>query len=116
MGGAMMRLMPMRAVIRAGRATIELVNPGSRPHELLVFPLASQAWAGQRAVGAEDRVDEAASLGEVVPVCTQDAAIDGTAPGNVARVALDLRPGRYEVLCNLPGHYRRGMWAVLTVR
>jgi len=30
-------------------------------------------------------------------------------------VTMVLKPGRYEVLCNLPGHYAAGMYAELDV-
>lgn len=116
MGGVMMRLMPYAQVIQAGAVTLELTNLGSRPHELLVFPLANGANSGRLTVLSNDRVSETPSIGEVEPVCTQDASVDGIASGNVARVTLDLAPGRYEVLCNLPGHYRAGMWSTLVVR
>ena len=116
MGGAMMRLMPGVVTARAGVVTIELDNVGFRAHELLVYPLAEGARAGDRAVLNIDRVSEVGSIGEVEPVCAQPADLDGIAAGNIARVTLTLGHGRYEVLCNLPGHYRAGMWATLVVR
>ena len=115
MGGSMNRLMPRIARVTAGAVTIDLVNRGARPHELLVFPLAANESPGTRVVGANDRVGEKGVLGEVSPVCAQPSSVDGIVPGNVGRVTLDLRPGRYELVCNLPGHYRTGMWAVLDV-
>lgn len=116
MGGAMMRLMPGLSTVRAGNVTIELDNVGLSPHELLVYPLAAGARAGERVVLNVDRVSEVGSLGEVEPVCAQPAELDGIAAGNIARVTLTLAAGRYELLCNLPGHYRAGMWATLVVR
>ena len=115
MGGSMNRLMPRTVRVPAGAITIDLVNRGTRAHELLVFPLPSSERAGMRDVGIDDRVSEAGSLGEVSPVCVQPGDVDGIAPGNTGRVTLRLRPGRYEVVCNLPGHYRTGMWAELDV-
>ena len=115
MGGMMMRLAPASTTAQAGAVTLELVNLGSRPHELLVFPLAADGLPGIRPIGADDRVDESAVIGEAKPVCAQPASLDGIAPGNIARVTLDLKPGRYEIVCNLPGHYRVGMWALLQV-
>ena len=116
MGGAMMRLMPGVVSASAGVVTIELDNLGLSPHELLVYPLAAGARAGERVVLNVDRVSEVGSLGEVEPVCAQPAELDGIAAGNIARVTLTLAAGRYELLCNLPGHYRAGMWATLVVR
>lgn len=33
----------------------------------------------------------------------------GIAAGSAGWVTLDVRPGRYELVCNLPGRYRAGM-------
>lgn len=115
MGASMMRLMPMWTQVRAGTVTLDLVNRGTMPHELLVYPLAAGQVAGQRTVGANDRVSEDGVLGEVAPVCDQPGDVDGIAAGNAGRVSLQLQPGRYEIVCNLPGHYRAGMFATLVV-
>ena len=40
---------------------------------------------------------------------------DGIAPGAAGWVTLHLDPGRYELICNLPGHYAAGMYAELDV-
>jgi uncharacterized cupredoxin-like copper-binding protein len=37
------------------------------------------------------------------------------APGDASWVILALKPGRYEVVCNLPGHYAAGMYGELDV-
>ena len=34
---------------------------------------------------------------------------DGIEPGAMSWVTLHLAPGRYELVCNLPGHYEAGM-------
>lgn len=115
MGGAMFRFMPGSSIVRSGTVTIDLLNQGTRPHELLVFRLAADQVPGSRPIGNNDRVSEVGLVGEVTPLCAQDKSIDGLAPGNVGRVSLQLAPGRYEIVCNLPGHYRRGMWATLEV-
>ncbi len=115
MGGGMYRLLPTQATVHAGAVTIDLVNAGSRPHELIVLPLGNIDVSGARAIGTNDRVSEADMVGEVSPVCAQATSVDGLTPGNVGRVTLQLRPGLYEMVCNLPGHYRRGMWSVLEV-
>ena len=36
-------------------------------------------------------------------------------PGATKALTLDLKPGTYLLVCNLPGHYAAGMWTVLTV-
>jgi uncharacterized cupredoxin-like copper-binding protein len=37
-------------------------------------------------------------------------------PEQTVRLALTLRPGRYLLICNVPGHYQRGMVVVFRVR
>lgn len=110
-----MMLMPRTATASAGRVTVVLVNAGVRPHELVVLPLAAGQSAGQRSVGADDTVGEQGALGEAEAVCRVGDEPERVGPGGSGQVTLDLKPGRYEVVCNLPGHYRAGMYAILTV-
>ena len=57
MGGAIggdlgpMGFLPRSAAVPAGQVTVALRNAGTRPHELLVMPLAPGQAVGQRAVG-----------------------------------------------------------------
>lgn len=46
--------------------------------------------------------------------CGADAR-EGIAPGAVGWVTLTLGSGRYELVCNLPGHYAAGMSTELDV-
>jgi uncharacterized cupredoxin-like copper-binding protein len=59
-------------------------------------------------IDAENRVDEEKSgdLGEV-------SELD---PGKGGSLTLDMKPGKYVLYCNVPGHYAMGMWTVLTVK
>lgn len=41
--------------------------------------------------------------------------IDGIQPGQSKEVSVELKPGTYEVLCNIPGHSEAGMKTTLTV-
>ena len=41
--------------------------------------------------------------------------VEDIAPGVSQKLALDLAPGAYAVICNLPGHYGQGMHATFTV-
>ncbi len=59
-------------------------------------------------------MDEQASLGEASNACSAGSG-DGIAPGASSGVTLTLAPGRYELVCNLPGHYAAGMYAQVTV-
>lgn len=112
-GSSMMsgRWMMMRAspqTVPSGTVSLVAYNHGGRPHELVVLPLSDGASVGARPVGADQRVDESGSLGEASTSCGIGAG-DGIATGAVGWVTLTLKPGRYELVCNLPGHYAAGM-------
>jgi uncharacterized cupredoxin-like copper-binding protein len=42
--------------------------------------------------------------------------IENILPRSSASLTVDLAPGTYLVICNLPDHYNQGMWTYLTVR
>jgi uncharacterized cupredoxin-like copper-binding protein len=113
MGGRMMlRLAPQ--TVPAGTVSFLALNHGTVTHELVVLPLASGASAGTRTVGADNRVGEGGSVGEASNECKAGAG-EGIAPGDASWVTLTLKPGRYELVCNLPGHYAAGMYGELEV-
>lgn len=78
-----------------GRVTFVVRNAGKMPHEFLILRTNSPARAlklrGTRAV-------EIGRKGRIV-------AFRG---GATKRLTLNLPPGRYVLLCNLPGHYKAG--------
>ena len=114
-GGGMMRLLVDRASVPGGAVSLVAGNLGGSVHELVVLPLAAGHAAGARTIGADDRVSEAGSLGEASRSCGAGAG-NGIEPGATGWVTLHLKPGRYELVCNLPGHYRAGMYAELDVK
>ena len=113
MGGRMM-LHAYPQSIAAGTVSLRVVNHGTRSHELVVLPLAAGQSVGTRAVGSDKTVDETGSLGEASADCAAGAG-EGIRPGGAGWVTLTLAPGRYELLCNLPGHYAAGMFTELDV-
>jgi uncharacterized cupredoxin-like copper-binding protein len=115
MGGRSMVLSTGVRTVPAGRVTLVGANRGTRAHELVVLPLPSGQPVGARAVAADDTVDERGSLGEASRSCAAGEG-PGIAAGATGWVTLDLRPGRYELVCNRPGHYRAGMATELDVR
>jgi uncharacterized cupredoxin-like copper-binding protein len=112
--GGMMRLTADRATVAHGIVSFLAVNAGSVNHELVVLPLAEGQIVGTRVVGGDARIDEAGSLGEASQTCGAGSG-DGIAPGASSWVTLTLQPGRYELVCNLPGHYAAGMYTQITV-
>jgi uncharacterized cupredoxin-like copper-binding protein len=113
-GAGMMHVLTSRAAVPAGTASFRVANTGTLVHELVVLPLASGQRVGTRAIGADGRVNETASVGEASRTCDGGAG-EGIAPGAIGWVTLQLAPGNYELVCNLPGHYVAGMYTSLHV-
>ena len=116
------RTMAMRGWLRAtpttvpdGTVTFVAVNTGGLTHELVVLPLADGALAGQREVGYDGAVAEDDAITEASADCAAGTG-DGILPGGAGWVTVRLAPGRYELACNLPGHYAAGMVDELVVR
>jgi len=112
-GGGTMRILIDRQTVPAGTVSLRVANTGSLVHELVVLPLPKGQQVGERAVGNDDRVGETRSLGEASRSCGPGAG-DGIDPGSIGWVTLNLAPGTYELVCNLPGHYAAGMYTQLT--
>ena len=109
-----MRLSIDHALVSHGTVTFLATNDGSISHELVVLPLSDSQVVGTRPISGEGQVDEGGNLGEASSSCAAGAG-EGIAPGASSWVTLQLAPGRYEVVCNLPGHYSAGMYSQLTV-
>jgi len=110
----MMRIAVAPASAPAGQISLRVANRGVVAHEVVVLPLNANQNPGQREMGSDWKVDEAGSLGEASRTCGADRG-DGIASGASGWTTLILAPGRYELLCNIPGHYRAGMFTELDV-
>ncbi|MFF4583755.1 hypothetical protein ACFY15_36210 [Streptomyces sp. NPDC001373] len=113
-GMRMMRLVARPATVTAGVVSLRVLNTGAMAHEVVVLPLPSGQGIGERPIGPAGKVSEAGSLGEASRSCAAGEG-HGIAPGTMAWTTLTLRPGRYELVCNLPGHYLAGMYTELDV-
>jgi uncharacterized cupredoxin-like copper-binding protein len=113
MGGAM-RMTADRSTVAHGTVSFLVRNAGSVNHELVVLPLPDNHIPGTRPTGGDAKIEEAGSLGEASNSCA-DGAGQGILPGASGWVTITLLPGRYELVCNLPGHYAAGMYTQLTV-
>ena len=92
---------------KAGMVTFKVTNTSKeRVHELIVVKLGPGAEALRR-VAAEGTADddEADEKGEV-------SDLD---PGESGMLTVDLQPGKYLLICGMPGHSAAGMWTELTV-
>ena len=93
---------PKDAVAKAGRVTITAPNDGKVVHELVVLKT-DEDPAKLPKKGGE--VDESTSVGEIADV----------EPGSTKKATLKLAPGKYAMVCALPGHYESGMYGSLAV-
>jgi uncharacterized cupredoxin-like copper-binding protein len=108
----MMRISVVPPTVPAGTVSLRVHNSGALTHEVIVLPLGSGQYPGQRAIGTDGRVDESGSLGEASRSCGADEG-DGILAGANSWTTINLPPGRYELLCNITGHYGAGMYAEL---
>ena len=95
----------------AGEATFNISNEGPSTHEFVVFktdlpeadlPTIKEGGAvivDEEGKGVE-HIDEVEDIGD----------------GESADLTVDLDPGNYVVICNLPLHYKQGMHASLSVK
>jgi uncharacterized cupredoxin-like copper-binding protein len=94
------------ARVPAGNVDLSVHNRGPENHELIVVRVGA-APIPLRKDGIT--VDEDALEHETM------GALEPGAPGSVRQLRLRLKPGRYEVFCNMSGHYLGGMHTDLTV-
>lgn len=113
--GGMMRLTVDTTSVPHGVVSFVATNLGSVNHELVILPLPADQIVGTRSLRADSTVDEAASIGEASNTCGVGTG-EGIAPASSSWTTVTLAPGRYELVCNIPGHYAAGMYTQLTVR
>jgi uncharacterized cupredoxin-like copper-binding protein len=106
------RIFVVPSSVPAGPVSLRVHNTGALTHEVMVLPLNPNQYPGQRAIGTNNQVDETGSLAQASRSCGADAG-DGVLAGATAWTTVNLPPGRYELLCNIAGHYGVGMYAEL---
>jgi uncharacterized cupredoxin-like copper-binding protein len=94
---------PTATIGAAGRLTFRVHNAGSISHELVMVKTPRAAADLPLKAG---RAVENANVGE-----TGDMQ-----PGATKSVSVNLAPGHYALICNLPGHYLAGQHTDFTVR
>lgn len=92
---------------KAGAIEFDITNTSQAVmHEFLITP-----WKG--AITALPYNDKKGQVAETK--LSQLAGVEDMKPGAEAILRLSLKPGRYVVFCNQPGHYKLGMVARFTV-
>jgi len=108
MSSAKMGIGTDRKVVDRGKVRFDIVNLASTlVHEVIVAPVIdeNQVLAYDE---AKTRVDQ-----DTIKTLGQISEID---PNKSASMTLELKPGKYVLYCNLPGHYMAGMWTVIEVK
>jgi hypothetical protein len=90
--------------ISAGEAELVVSNHGPDTHELIIV----RSRRSQLPLRLDGLTVDEEALHAV-------ASVEGVAPTGVARVRLHLAPGRYELFCNMAGHFMAGMHGDLVV-
>ena len=93
---------PEPVEISAGTVTFEVKNEGTLVHEMVVI----KTDKGAANLGTDGEADETGAVDEVADLPA----------GESKTLELDLKAGKYALVCNLPGHYAAGMYADFTVK
>ncbi|MFI5040703.1 MAG: plastocyanin/azurin family copper-binding protein [Acidimicrobiales bacterium] len=96
------------STISPGLKNLRISNFGTMQHELLVFrsDLDPSAYPFQAS----------GDIKEEDPSITKVSDGDNLPPGGTQTRPIDLtQPGKYVFVCNLPGHFKLGMFTVVTV-
>jgi uncharacterized cupredoxin-like copper-binding protein len=94
------------ARVHAGAVRLVVHNKGPDTHELLIV----RSSDGDLPL----RTDGLTINEEAVDRSTVEV-MEGKEPGTTEHLLLHLKPGRYELFCNMAGHYLGGMRAYLVV-
>jgi uncharacterized cupredoxin-like copper-binding protein len=91
----------------SGPVEFQITNQGPSTHEFVVFKtdLAPDALP----LNKDGDVDEEG------PGVKHIDEVEDIASGATEQLKVSLQPGSYVVVCNLPGHYKLGMHAPLTI-
>lgn len=103
--------------VAAGRVTLDVVNEGTVEHEVVLIKTDGDSGdlpTDANGAALEDGAVVPHRSGHDQPEEDHHAGVH-FATGTSGTVVVDLEPGNYAVVCNLPGHYQAGMHANLKV-
>jgi len=102
---------PSDTTTKAGTVKISTPNQGQLPHELVL--LKTDQSPNSLPTLSNGEVDEEGLEAKGVE---SPGEIEDVNPGATKSASLKLTPGTYVMICNLPGHYKQGMYGTLTVK
>jgi uncharacterized cupredoxin-like copper-binding protein len=95
------------STLTAGTTSFTITNFGKEPHELLMF----KSDLGPAAYPT----DKTGDIIEDGPGVTLVSDGENIAPSGAQTRSVDLKPGTYLFVCNIAGHFKHGMFTVVTV-
>jgi len=95
--------------VAPGNHAFTIANDGRTEHELLVFHTSLAP--------TDFPIGQDGDINEDAPGMNKVSDGDNIAPGDTQKRTVDLsQPGTYVFVCNLPGHFKAGMYQVVTVK
>ena len=93
--------------VKAGKIDFEVVNESSSMvHEMLVVKMD----------GSDDALPYSDKDARIIEDETYDfGEVSELEPGQSGRLVVNLKPGKYLLVCNMPGHYKSHMYTDLVV-
>lgn len=101
-------LTPTPGSVPAGEVTFEVTNSGDKEHEFVVFKT-------DLAIEDLPTNESGSEVIEDGPGLEAIDEIEGIAPGETKTLTVTLEAGNYALICNIKGHYQRGMRSAFTV-
>ena len=94
--------------VAAGSVTFNVANNGAIPHEFTVIKTDLAPDALPSVGGSVDIAKAGTQVGQI-----PDSQLGAKKSGSIT---LNLVPGKYVIICNIPGHYDAGMHTALQVQ
>jgi uncharacterized cupredoxin-like copper-binding protein len=97
---------PRQSTVPAGKVVITAPNNGKVEHELVLLKTNVDPAKLKTEKDGEVQEDAYSGPGEIPDV----------EAGETGKTTLNLKPGTYAMICNVPGHYKAGMYGRVTVK
>ena len=95
-------LEPSATSVPAGKTTFNAINDGMMVHELVILQTDKTIKQLTKPDGRADETNNIKETGDIEA-------------GKSKSISVDLKPGHYWLICNIPGHFAGGMYKDFTV-
>lgn len=87
---------------KSGKVTFRVHNSGPGEHEMVIL---------KTSLGPDSLPTDGDKVNEEAKGIESPGEIEDIVAGKTKSATFDLKPGSYVLICNLPGHYAKGMRA-----